>query len=93
MVRGTALYGYVEVIWSHQTVLEYIAGESKTETGLLLKLVVQSSVVEVGVREDAVDSSCHGAEPRDGRLLDGDAAGKYLLLFRREAAPWRVCRV
>ena len=39
------------------------------------------------MREDAVDSSCHGAEPRDGRLLDGDAAGEVLVAVQEGGCP------
>ena len=44
-----------------------------------LKLVVQGPVVEVGMRENAVDPPCDRAEPRDGGLLDGDAAREVLV--------------
>ena len=39
------------------------------------------------MREDAVDPSCHRAEPRNGGLLDCDAAGEVLVAVQEGGCP------
>ena len=73
------LYGYNEVLVRHQSVLCHVACESSTQMCLSLKFIVKRSVVVVGVREDAIDSSSHGAESLHRVVLDRDATWKVLV--------------
>ena len=59
-----------------------------------LEVVENLPVVEVGVREDAVNAPAHAAQLRHGRLLDGDAAREVLVAVQEAGgAVERVARV
>ena len=59
-----------------------------------LEIIKDLPVVEVGVREYAVDAPAHAAQLGDGGLLDGDAAGEVLVAVEEAGgAVERVARV
>ncbi len=68
-----------EVVLGDEAVLGDEDGEPPAEAGLGLELVEDLPVVEVGVREDAVDAPADGAQLGHRALLDGDAAGEVLV--------------
>ena len=54
----------------HQAVLGDVTCEPPTQMCLSLKLIIERPMVVVGMRENAIDSSSHGAESLYRVLFD-----------------------
>ena len=68
-----------EVLLGHEAVLCDIACEPSTQMRLRLKLIVQSPMMIVGVREYAINPPRHGAQSLDRVFLDRDTTREVLV--------------
>ena len=73
------VYGDDQVLLGHQAIFSNVACEPSTEVCLCLKLVVQRSMVVVGVRKDSVNPPRNRAQSLYGVLLNCHAAWKVLV--------------
>lgn len=72
-----------QILAGHQTVFGDELRETIAQMTFALELVERVAMMEIGVREDAIDATAHGAQLGHGRLLDGDAEADESLIKKK----------
>ena len=70
----------------HEFVFDDKTCEPSAQVSLLLKLVKQGAMVEISVREDAVDTSSDGAQSLHGTLLDIETTGEVFVAVQERSS-------
>ena len=86
--------GNDEIVFRHEVVLRHKGGKTTTETSFVFVLVEESPMMIIGVAENAINASTHGAEFGDRRLFDRDARREvFVAVEEASGAVERVSRV